>query len=66
MKKDEILNALGFEFNQSAHRHTHKLTGEIEYDFSANSIEGIIVTILNAGYDNGRKDLKSEFKKLMN
>lgn len=65
MRKEEILNALGFEFNQKTLRYTHELTGEIEYDFSANSPKGIVVTIFDTGYDNGRKALKAEFKKLM-
>jgi len=65
MKKDEILTALGFQFQQARLRHTHPLTGAVEFDFSANSIEGIVKTIYDAGYEKGRADLKAEFKKLM-
>lgn len=65
MKKDEILTALGFQFQQARLRHTHPLTGAIEFDFSANSIEGIVNTICNAGYNKGREDFKNAFKRLM-
>jgi hypothetical protein len=63
MGREEILKAL--KFDKIGNRYSHALTGDIEFDFSANSVEGIVKTILNAGYEKGREDLKTAFRDLM-
>jgi hypothetical protein len=68
-KKHELLIALGFEKRISLGVETlqykHELLPEFDYDFTANSIEGIVKNIWQAGYERGKKDKLNQIKEVL-
>ena len=61
--KELILRKLGFV--KGPHRYFHNLSRFCSFDFSANSIEGIVCTIFNAGVEFGQKHTQDQIKKAL-
>ncbi len=62
--REEVLQSLGFipnEFGDFCHLMVDN--GHIEFDFSANSIHGIVKNIYEKGIANGKAEAKEEIRK---
>jgi hypothetical protein len=73
-KKHELLLKLGFEQSElydeekdttfyMHNRYRHNLIPGIEFDFSANSIEGIVQAIYKIGFRDGERDKTKKIKQ---
>ena len=62
-QREKVLEELGFVKEEG--RYIHKLSGR-KFDFSASSVEGIVMKIFDRGYKVGQKDKIKEIKSTLN
>ena len=58
----KILEKFGFTWEDGIHRYKHKLIPNVEFDFSACSLEGIMFTIYEMGRLNGIRDTQKSMR----
>ena len=61
--KELILKTLGF--TKEGQRHFHKISQLCRFDFSSNSIEGIVCTIFDSGFKLGKDYTQAQIKEAL-